>query len=446
MSISFSQNVYYVAEDGDDSNKGTFKQPWKTIQYAVNKLDAGDTLNIKAGTYSEQITISNSGNPFNHIVIKNIEKNDIYNNTKDGVYMDANSMKKFGYNTIMENNIYNNGQNGIMFAGQHHCLVFKNVIHDNGWNFNLETEANALHGIYIMLADYNIIYDNKMYSNFNGGAVRLEGSYNLIRDNDFYNNGNGMYSTDCYGQSVYGCIIRNNRMHSNKQLYDGAIPGSGLEADGTRELRLYSNVFFDLEGFGLAYVAGHHHESSGAKVKNNIIMNTGWENIWIKEGCEEGYIENFNNIYPDKADAIKIGHIDYWLDDYKSATGQGENTISMDPLFIANNNFHLSPDSPCIDAGGFLTTTTSSDSGNRIQVKDVMYFCDGHGINQGDLIQLEGQTQTVRIANVNYENNIITIDGYLTWTKGQGVSLPYYGSAPDIGAYEYTLGTSIRDH
>lgn len=114
--------------------------------------------------------------------------------------------------------------------------------------------------------------------------------------------------------------------------------------------------------------------------------------------------------------------------------------LEVDPMFVdtANRDLRLQSTSPMIDAGGWLTTiTSSSGSGVSFQVEDARYFMDGWGIIEGDLIQLEGQTTRARITNVDYNNNTITVDTSLTWTNGQGVSLAYEGSASDIGAYEY---------
>jgi hypothetical protein len=61
---------------------------------------------------------------------------------------------------------------------------------------------------------------------------------------------------------------------------------------------------------------------------------------------------------------------------------------------------------------------------------------NGWGLIDGDLIQLEGQTQTARIKNINYTTNTITVDTPLYWNNGQGISLAYQGFAPDVGAYE----------
>ena len=48
----------YVAPGGNDGNSGTVGSPWATVQYAVNNVSAGGTVNVAAGTYTEQVVIS----------------------------------------------------------------------------------------------------------------------------------------------------------------------------------------------------------------------------------------------------------------------------------------------------------------------------------------------------------------------------------------------------
>ena len=43
--------TYYVAPNGNDSNNGSQASPWQTLQSAVSRLQPGDTLNVKAGSY-----------------------------------------------------------------------------------------------------------------------------------------------------------------------------------------------------------------------------------------------------------------------------------------------------------------------------------------------------------------------------------------------------------
>ena len=47
-----------------------------------------------------------------------------------------------------------------------------------------------------------------------------------------------------------------------------------------------------------------------------------------------------------------------------------------------------------------------------------------------------------RIVAVDYGTNVITVDQSITWNAGDGIGFPYSGSAPDIGAHEFTQGGS----
>lgn len=50
-------NTYYVSNSGYDYNAGSFEKPWGTLHHALNQLKAGDTLYVRGGTYTD---ISNS--------------------------------------------------------------------------------------------------------------------------------------------------------------------------------------------------------------------------------------------------------------------------------------------------------------------------------------------------------------------------------------------------
>ncbi|MFT3890105.1 MAG: right-handed parallel beta-helix repeat-containing protein [Anaerolineales bacterium] len=54
-------NDYYVSPNGDNANSCTFAAPCQTIQKGVDMLQAGDTLHIMEGVYSEAVTISKVG-------------------------------------------------------------------------------------------------------------------------------------------------------------------------------------------------------------------------------------------------------------------------------------------------------------------------------------------------------------------------------------------------
>ncbi|NOY65889.1 MAG: hypothetical protein GXP13_00585, partial [Gammaproteobacteria bacterium] len=66
------------------------------------------------------------------------------------------------------------------------------------------------------------------------------------------------------------------------------------------------------------------------------------------------------------------------------------------------------------------------------KVDDVSYFSDGRGIIPGDLIRV-GSLPAVRIKNVSYSKNEITLENSIKWVKNAGVNLNYSGSRPDMG-------------
>ncbi len=47
-----------------------------------------------------------------------------------------------------------------------------------------------------------------------------------------------------------------------------------------------------------------------------------------------------------------------------------------------------------------------------------------------------GDSQAARVVSIDYNTNTLTLDRSLSWNSGQGVSLKYNGSAPDVGAFE----------
>jgi hypothetical protein len=72
-----------------------------------------------------------------------------------------------------------------------------------------------------------------------------------------------------------------------------------------------------------------------------------------------------------------------------------------------------------------------------LPVENARFFTDGFGITIGDEIQLASTSQRATILSIDFSTNTLALDRDLTWKAGEGVSLSYEGSAPDIGAYEY---------
>jgi parallel beta-helix repeat protein len=336
----------------------------------------------------------------------------------DGIQFEANYDLEYDEDSsreiiIRDNILCHNAENGVDLKGAAEAVIERNIFYGNTGDGDGEgTRSGGLGGIMHgsntgsrdVIIRNNIFYDNK-------GAILVEIGYKV------YNN----------------VVVANNRDYTgpNSDYDDGGCWVSGFS------------------GLGFA-----HHVLSRVGIKNNIIGNHNYGEICMRRSEEPNSMDINNNLYLPGADFVdldntKLGYFENWkayIENISTIVGDDEDSIEADPLFVNVPDypvgspdlfdFHLQSVSPCIDAGAFLTKTINSGSGSQISVENAGYFCNGYDIADGDLIQLEGQAQTARVTNVNYDNNVITIDTELVWQSGQGVSLPYYGSKPDIGAIE----------
>ncbi len=58
ITLSLSATTYYVSPTGSDAAAGTLTAPWATWHYAFSKLNAGDILYVRGGTYFPVGTVS----------------------------------------------------------------------------------------------------------------------------------------------------------------------------------------------------------------------------------------------------------------------------------------------------------------------------------------------------------------------------------------------------
>ena len=152
--------IYYVATGGSDSNPGTSALPWATIQKAAGVMKAGDTVIVRPGTYTGQVTVAKSGdsqgcglgdmpitfladaagdvtlnangsgnNGF-YIVGKTYVVIDGFKITggRDGIFFDGDG---YSYHVIRNCKIYGNGRDGIRIYQADEVTVDKCLLYSN---------------------------------------------------------------------------------------------------------------------------------------------------------------------------------------------------------------------------------------------------------------------------------------------------------------------------
>ncbi len=482
--------IYYVnASTGNDSNSGTLSKPWRTIEKANNTLVAGDTVNIQSGTYSnDPINPRNSGNSNQYITYQRYQSETptLTNGTainltnKSYIIVDGLRVGDASIFLLMDNTSYSIIRNCMMEGNavdwqavritnrSRYNQISANTIRrldgdkqkemmslNNGASYNLISNNNLYGGTHGTLmiqkrsqdnysTQFNIIRNN-IVEPYNGRCFSLSGGlgladHNVIEYNIFKNQKPTPFSPA--GMSKFAsnfAIYRYNVFHSNTTTAFLLFDARNAMTNAISNNRFYNNTMYDtILGFTTQWI-----DSIGEQ--NKYYNNISSLGQFIRDNKSEAIFSNNNLMNNSPNDSVIYWHDNTWRSASSANTQYSNfaNNISADPLFVnaQDKDFHLESNSPCIDTGNFLTNiTSSSGSGTSFVVADSLWFMDGFGFVDGDKIQLEEETTTAMITHIDYTTNTITVNSSLTWDEGQGVSLVYQGSAPDIGAYEYLSG------
>jgi len=262
---------------------------YPTIQAAVDAANVGDTIIVHPGTYTENVTVWKD-----HLTIKSESGPEV--TTIDGS------------------------------LGEDWVTIFCNT-NSTVSGFTIKIGRGA--GIYSAL------------------------SSPVIRNNIII--GSGSHGIECSDSSI---IITGNIIKGNDQIYTGITCYGGSPT-------VTNNVITGCnEGIWL-------QDDCSASVINNTVVSGSWDPHLVKDGIGiAGSSPTIkNNIvvgdgkntrglrslaYAGNPSSPSISYNDVWGAELNyDGCSPGTGDISADPLFVnpANNNYHLQPGSPCIDAG-----------------------------------------------------------------------------------------------
>jgi hypothetical protein len=277
---------------------------------------------------------------------------------------------------------------------------------------------------------HNVIEDNTFaltstfFATAGGNGIQYGGQQGIIRRNFFYNCNVGLCMQIYADESLYNT---SNRVYNNV-FYTNIGPGIAVWQGATNNVFL-NNILFGNQGCinGCTNVTPGQLVYRGTMVGEDVFENNDFlfqvpGQAVVEEEFDAGFtIAQYTNLNP----------------------GVLLNSLEVNPQFVCatDYDFQLQNTSPMIGAGTFLTSVAATGGGTNLPVLDAGYFQDGYGNPGvvGDVIQLQGQTQTACLIQVDYVNNILTLDQPLSWTAAQGVSLPFSGQAPNIGAYQCAM-------
>jgi hypothetical protein len=352
-----SGRIYWVAPTGVDTNGGSATKPLKTISKGIALARPGDVVYVKAGTYTERITITKSGSAASPIIISvapgdighvriRLARTLVANNPGTAVVRFENGARHVWFNGFViegyrgwpespSNDDY--GANGVTWSGGAGLgtRLTNNVIFNN-----LHCGVKEMnHGGTSILIAGNVIFENGT-DGLDHGIYAPANEISVDGNIVFYNSGWGVHS---YPSPVRQTLTRNILFFNGS----GGILLAGSETRVFHNLALASRK-------GILYFRGG---SAFNKVLNNIFaFNTetdgGYDNGGGKFGNPHDNLDDFNCYSSPPDPRIKTGL----------------HEVYGDPRFVdaARGDFRLQPASRCIDAGtrvGFPYSGAAPDPG-----------------------------------------------------------------------------------
>ena len=201
--------IYYVANNGNDSNPGSLTLPFATISKAMYVVQSGDTIVVRGGIYPD-------------------------------FYTNKSNITISGYNGEMP---VISGGIGIR------CFQQTNVV-IQGFEVTKTTAGNYVGAIMLDQCNNSVIQNNKIHDNLNtyvSGISINDSSNNKIMNNESYNN-------SYVGINISGASLNNevafNKAHNNN-LAAGDADGITISDSLVTNTNIHDNMVFDNSDDGI---------------------------------------------------------------------------------------------------------------------------------------------------------------------------------------------------
>jgi Abnormal spindle-like microcephaly-assoc'd, ASPM-SPD-2-Hydin/Protein of unknown function (DUF1565) len=310
---------YYVSPTGNDANSGSAASPWKTIQHAASVVTVGYTVHVAPGTYTEQVTISNSGTASSHIRF--------ISDTKWAALMRGTSVCRGAF----------------FVAGSYVDII----------GFDISNGAyTCTEVVGIMLGTWDRALGNKIHdlpvecSSQGGAAVGTHANGYTDHDNEVSGNviDNIQVASTCtdhsHAQGIY-FAVPNGKAFNNVVSNVTANCVSSWHA--ATNLTVSGNTIMNCGGAGVSIGAdGSAGNDANSIVSDNIVRNSPYG--FAENGAVSGTRFINNLVFSDATN-------------FKLLSGSQTGTVSGDPLNInytgsaVTGDYHLQSTSPAKDAG-----------------------------------------------------------------------------------------------
>jgi VCBS repeat-containing protein len=487
---------YYVNPNGNDiTGEGTQGNPWKTLSHACSQVNAdqGHTINLSSGLFTE--TDQSFVPPGVNIKGQGEDQTILKSTFNDWLILLESEQVSNGNQTL--NNFKIDGQNrqltsGILVKGRHNVVVHNIDFEEIDFTalqiiaeYDLDQNnppSTYLNGIEV----YNCNFKNcaKDFDNWSSGCLHighLDGaSIHDIEINE--DRGYGIKFSEggwFRGLKIYNCnisvpaydavwdsdsAIELWNLYGDSEVYNNRINNwfsfvYGNKGSGTRSIRVHDNtiVFERPDNPKEAFEVGHG--ISDVEIYNNYVVRAyRGVAVWGEPGQDQSNILVHHNIFYNhrfEGEGVFIHNTDSTYSDIRiynnvfdrlSAGLVIQNSAGQVLNIHMNNNIVMEADYGVVvdgQGGGIQGTIVSHN--------------DFYNVNE-IFVELNDPTENTTLEN-NIQEDPQLIMGfnrpdpyYIPSSQsspvvdaGTDVGLPFVGSAPDIGGYEYEQPLAVND-
>ena len=406
VSIIAHSATYYISPTGNDtSGNGSISSPWFTLNKAWTVVAAGDIVYMRGGTYaynSTQVLTGKNGTSGNRILVT------AYANEKPIVT----KRTPFTY--------HNRNFTSLIFISANYITISK-----------LELTGFTQQDIYLWMpiclhtANNCILQELKVHHNGNGIRVTEASGGNLIVNCDIHDNHDPVSSTpydDCDGVNIDYIPAGNTNTIRGCRIYYNADDGVDLWRNNgivvVDNCWIWGNGYAENHttkvGNGNAIKLGET-TTTDAAVRRIITKNLMY--LHIANAVDQNAARAVCHVYNNTIWGNDVG-INLW--DYNLA-----HIIRNNAVFGNNDNY---------SNGNYSNTTRDHNS------YDTTWQPSGIVTESSDFASID----TTGVSSARQSDGSLPIINFLRLSEGSrlrdtgiGVGIPYIGSAPDLGAFEY---------
>ena len=384
--VIYSQD-YYVDDEGNDLNSGSESSPFKTINKAIEAVEAGGTVYVMDGIYRDD----SAGMPVISFYEDSSQQDSAGNNY---VYSNGNNLNNphvvtinksgnetDGYITLKN---YPNQKPKIIFDGQGGIKLGPNASYIIVEGFEVEGPSQSI--------TYNQAIMNRR------NRITLKESLNQNNNNHSYFSGKGIWGGY---DDHHHIIIRNNIVHDT--------PGSGIRFNDSDHITIENNIVYNTtwwtssasSAIVFAETIAISEDDNTNEIKMIIRGNTVYNN-WNR-------IPFYMSSFPDNA---QPPNGNYGNAGYSTILdGQGLYVTRSDPNY---NGTFLFENNLCVNNGKNGINFDRSNASSALIRNNTIYFNGTHDLVQDISESVEGNPrhggQKVAGIKSNYVKNVTVVN------------------------------------